>query len=297
MSSLQYLVKHTYAPLFFIGFIGSALTVVENNMFIGWLAVLLLAAIAISLLAERFVPFEELWNHSKGDAMRDVLHALINEVSNIISIAAIPALASVSLGFDVWPSEWPLWAQLIMTIMIADFGITFAHFISHRVDILWRLHAVHHSVERMYGFNGLMKHPLHQALELVAGTTPLLLMGMPFEIGALLGFAVAIQLMLQHSNVDIRVGPLINAWAVAPGHRHHHLASTIKGDVNFGLFTMFWDHLLGTFVKNRPQPRDGDLGVAGRPDFPIDYRAQLIEPFRKWKPNTNAPSAKSCFDN
>lgn len=292
MGILRFLVRYGYAPLFFIGFIGAAVWMVANGASKIWLAGLLLPAIALSFIAERIAPFEENWNHSKGDTTRDTLHAVINELTNAASIAAIPILAAVTHGFDVWPGEWPLWAQLVMTILIADFGITMAHYASHKIEALWRLHAVHHSVERMYGFNGLMKHPLHQAIELTAGTTPLLLMGMPLEIGALLGFAAAIQLLLQHSNTDMRVGPLIYLWAVAPGHRHHHLAHKVKGDVNFGLFTMLWDHLLGTFVKDRPQPRDGELGVAGRPDYPVGYSAQLVEPFRRWDRSKNTQLAE-----
>ena len=292
MGILRFLVRYGYAPLFFIGFIGAAVWMVANGASKIWLAGLLLPAIALSFIAERIAPFEENWNHSKGDTTRDTLHAVINELTNAASIAAIPILAAMTHGFDVWPGEWPLWAQLVMTILIADFGITMAHYASHKIEALWRLHAVHHSVERMYGFNGLMKHPLHQAIELTAGTTPLLLMGMPLEIGALLGFAAAIQLLLQHSNTDMRVGPLIYLWAVAPGHRHHHLAHKVKGDVNFGLFTMLWDHLLGTFVKDRPQPRDGELGVAGRPDYPVGYNAQLVEPFRRWDRSKNTQLAE-----
>lgn len=292
MGILRFLVRYGYAPLFFIGFIGAAVWMVANGASKIWLAGLLLPAIALSFIAERIAPFEENWKHSKGDTTRDTLHAVINELTNAASIAAIPILAAMTHGFDVWPGEWPLWAQLVMTILIADFGITMAHYASHKIEALWRLHAVHHSVERMYGFNGLMKHPLHQAIELTAGTTPLLLMGMPLEIGALLGFAAAIQLLLQHSNTDMRVGPLIYLWAVAPGHRHHHLAHKVKGDVNFGLFTMLWDHLLGTFVKDRPQPRDGELGVAGRPDYPVGYSAQLVEPFRRWDRSKNTQLAE-----
>ena len=132
----------------------------------------------------------------------------------------------------------------------------------------------------MYGFNGLMKHPLHQTIELIAGTMPLILIGMPYEIGVLLAFSVAIQLLLQHSNVDMRLGYALYIWAVAPGHRHHHIASSNSGDVNFGLFTMVWDHLLGTFVLNRPEPRDGEIGIHGRLDFPKDYKDQVMEPFK-----------------
>lgn len=122
--------------------------------------------------------------------------------------------------------------------------------------------------------------PLHQAIETLAGTTPLVLLGMPAEVGALLGFAVGLQLLLQHSNVEMRIGPLVYVWAVAPGHRHHHLASQTEGDVNFGLFTLLWDRLLGTVRVDGPAPREGQIGIADRPDYPAHYLAQLIEPFR-----------------
>ena len=93
-------------------------------------------------------------------------------------------------------------------MIIADFGITLCHYASHRFEWLWLFHAPHHSVIRMYGFNGLIKHPVHQTLETIAGTAPLLLLGMPVEVGMLLGFAITIQLLLQHSNADMRLGPL-----------------------------------------------------------------------------------------
>ncbi|MFI6713220.1 sterol desaturase family protein [Nonomuraea sp. NPDC050478] len=35
--------------------------------------------------------------------------------------------------------------------------------------------------------------------------------------------------------------------ALNEGHRFHHLKEAGVGDVNLGLFTLVWDHLLGTF--------------------------------------------------
>lgn len=69
---------------------------------------------------------------------------------------------------------------------------------------------------------------------------------------------------------------------MAPGHRHHHIASKAKGGANFGLFPMLWDHLLGTFVIGRAAPREGELGVVGRPYFPVPYWSQLVGPSRRW---------------
>lgn len=77
-----------------------------------------------------------------------------------------------------------------------DAGITLAHFASHRITVLWRCHAVHHSARRMYGFNGLMKHPIHQSIETLAGTLPLIVLGLPSDVALVLVFAVAIQLLL-----------------------------------------------------------------------------------------------------
>ena len=61
-----------------------------------------------------------------------------------------------------------------------------------------------------------MKHPLHQAVELIAGTTPLVLMGMGHDTAWLLAFAVSVQFLLQHSNVDMQIGPLAREGESGP---------------------------------------------------------------------------------
>lgn len=280
MPLFRHIIRHAFAPAFFLGFIGSAVLLVQGGLSKLMLMPLLVAAIAIAFAAERIAPYEPVWNQDRGDLGRDTMHAMVNEGSAALSVAAVPLLAGLSPGAGVWPEQWPLWAQLALAILVADVGITLAHYASHKWAPLWRLHAVHHSVTRMYGFNGLMKHPLHQAIETAAGTTPLLLIGLPMDVAALLGFSAAIQVMLQHINVDLRVGPLVHLWAVAPAHRHHHLASATDGDVNFGLFTTLTDRLLDTFVVDRPMPRDGEVGIANEPDFPSTYLRQLAHPFR-----------------
>lgn len=281
MSLLRFVVRVAYAPVFFVGFLWSALTLAEKGAPLWGLPILLGMAPALSFMAENVAPYERAWNHSHGDDGRDLIHAVVNETSIFLSVLAVPLVAGWIPNFSVWPADWPLWGQLAFAILVADLGITLAHYASHRFATLWRLHAVHHAVKRMYGFNGLLKHPLHQAIELTAGVAPLVLMGMPQTIAWLLAFAVAIQLILQHSNVDMRIGPLIYIWAVAPAHRHHHLASQTDGDVNFGLFTSLWDHLLGTFRSGANTPRAGEIGVFGRPDYPKGYLLQLMEPFRR----------------
>ncbi|MFF5204661.1 sterol desaturase family protein [Streptosporangium sp. NPDC000396] len=125
------------------------------------------------------------------------------------------------------------------------------------------------------------KHPLHQTLETSAGFAPLLLAGLPTDVATAAAVAAAVQLLLQHSNADYRIGALKYVLALNEGHRFHHLKWAGIGDVNFGLFTLIWDHLLGTFSYD-PARRftSDDLGMAAKPHYPTAYLAQLAEPFK-----------------
>lgn len=241
----------------------------------------IVVAILLVLRAERVLPYERRWNRDHGDARRDILHAGINTALNNAGIWLLPLFASLGVFSAYWPSDWPFWLQVAFAILVLDAGVTLAHYASHRLELLWRFHAVHHSVERMYGFNGLMKHQVHQSIETAAGMTPLLLLGIPSPVAAAVAFAVVIQLLLQHSNVDYRTGPFKYVLASAEVHRFHHRKGAGLGDVNFGLFTVLWDHLLGTYYYADERVRSGDLGIGDRPGYPRSYGAQLLEPFRQ----------------
>lgn len=275
------LLKLAYAPLMLLLGNSAALAWVGAGQPAAWLAALLLVAIALSFAAERLIPYEDGRALPLDEARRDVTHAFANETLSMAGVSIIPALSAVSPLTSCWPSHWPLVLQWLLAVLVADAGITLTHYASHHVPWLWRLHAVHHSAQRLYGLNGLMKHPLHQLIETTAGVAPLLLLGLPQQIGALLAFSVALQLLLQHANVDMRLGPLRHLLALAPMHRFHHQKWAGVGDVNFGLFTTLWDRLLGTAIDD-PNRRfmPDDFGIGTRPDYPQGYLAQLVEPFR-----------------
>lgn len=289
-----------YAPAMLLGFNGLAIALVAGRAPLWLLAPLLVAAIGASFLAERLAPYQPDWNHDHHDRGRDVSHALVNEASNSLALGLIPLLTLISPFKALWPANLPLALQLLLAILVADAGITLTHYASHKISWLWRFHAVHHSARRLYGLNGLMKHPVHQAVETSMGVAPLILVGLPLNVGALLAFAVAIQLLLQHSNVDMRIGPLRRVLALAPVHRFHHQSSARLGNVNFGLFTTIWDHLLGTAVfDDQRRFASRDLGIEERPDYPSGYVRQLVEPFHPQTAvqETRDPDAKRGFDN
>lgn len=242
---------------------------------------IVIIAIGVSFVAERMAPYEPAWNRDRGDRRRDMVHAVVNEGTVIGSLLLVPTLVDRLALRAIWPSEWPFAAQVVVAVVIADLGITIAHWASHRIGWLWNLHEVHHSVQRMYGLNGLMKHPAHQLIELTAGVTPLVLAGVPKTVATALAVCVAIELLLQHSNVDYATGGLDRLMAWNRPHRYHHIAAAVDGDVNFGLFTNIWDrHLLHTAVSGDRRFGPEDLGIHGRADYPSTWSSQMVEPFR-----------------
>ncbi|MEV6279598.1 sterol desaturase family protein [Nocardia sp. NPDC051832] len=279
---LQPVIRFGYAPLMLLGINGAGIALAASGANKLWLLALLVAAIALSFLAERVLPYEQDWNTAQGDVQRDTAHTFVNETLILASVGVIPVLAALIPGDGIWPATWPFVIQVLVAILVADMGITLTHYASHKIGVLWRFHAVHHSVKRFYGLNGLMKHPLHQTIEMAAGVAPLILLGLPVSVAAALSLAVAVQLLMQHSNADYRVGPLKYVLALNEGHRFHHLKFAGVGDVNFGLFTLIWDHLLRTHSYD-PARRftSDDLGMAAKPNYPVGYLDQLAEPFTR----------------
>lgn len=281
-TAVQVVARYVYVPFMLIGLNGAGIAVAAAGAPKYWLLAILAVAIATAFLVERIIPYDPQWNHDRADSTRDRIHVAVNETLILASVAAIPLLAAIVPAPQWWPHSWPFVVQVLAAILVADFGITVVHLASHKIGVLWRFHAVHHSITRFYGLNGLMKHPLHQTVEMAAGVAPLILIGLPVDVASVLALAVAIQLLLQHSNADYRIGPAKYVLALNEGHRFHHLKWAGIGDVNFGLFTLVWDHLMRTFSYDPSRRFDStQLGMAAKPDYPTGYLRQMVYPFTR----------------
>ena len=287
MKLLRSLATYAYAPFLLLFVNGYAIYMVKQDQPKLLLLALFLATLGGSFLIERLIPYNESWNSSHDDQARDAAHGVVNEGLNYVTLLVLPALTLVLGAEGLWPHQWPFALQVAVSLLVLDAGITLCHFASHKIEVLWRLHAVHHSVKRMYSFNGLMKHPLHQILETSAGSLPLVLLGLPLDVAIALVFCVSIQLLLQHSNADYRIGPFKYLLATNEVHRFHHQKWAGIGDVNFGLVTNIWDHLLGTFqLEEREMFTSDELGIGKEPDYPNSYLQQLARPFASKRDTT-----------
>jgi sterol desaturase/sphingolipid hydroxylase (fatty acid hydroxylase superfamily) len=299
MPALRAVVRYGYAPFMMLGLTGVAywivaeLVIAQNNPWAYlWLAPLLAMAYATAFAAERTAPFFDEWNDhdAHADTPTNFLHILVYEMQSINGVLLIPLIVWL-FPFDVgiWPTQWPLWLQLLMAFVISDFAFMMMHYLSHKYTPLWRLHAVHHGVGRLYGMNGVMRHPLHQVIDMIIGSAPLVIMGMPIPVAVLLGFLISVTLIVQHSNVDARLGPLQSHLSIGRIHHLHHVNWGTEGDCNFGLLLTCWDKMLGTFHEKPPREiTANDLGVDEIPNFPKSYVEQFLLPLH-YKPGAGEP--------
>jgi sterol desaturase/sphingolipid hydroxylase (fatty acid hydroxylase superfamily) len=298
MPALRAIVRYGYAPFMMLGLTAAAYFVVSELAVAGdnpwaylWLAPLLVLAYATAFGAEKIAPFFGEWNdhHEHGDTPTTVLHILVYEYQSIVGVVLIPVICWLFPFQGLWPTQWPLWAQVIVAFVISDFMFMIMHYISHRYAPLWRLHAVHHGVGRLYGMNGVMRHPLHQVIDMIIANAPLVIIGMPVPVAVMLGFMISITLIVQHSNVDARLGPLQKHLSIGRIHHLHHVNWGTEGDCNFGLLLTIWDRLLGTFHEKPPREITAkDLGVDEVPNFPKGYVEQFLFPLH-YKPGQGEP--------
>lgn len=114
MDRLRAVLRITYLRFQLVVMNGLALAALASGARPAALALLLGSAVATSFLVERLLPYNAEWNRSQGDAKRDVIHAVVNESLNLLSVGMIPILASLGVGLRVWPHDWPF--------LVADAG-------------------------------------------------------------------------------------------------------------------------------------------------------------------------------
>lgn len=246
-----------------------------------WPLIPLIALLGVSIvpLLERLQPYEVEWRHDHADTLTDGIHALVSLTLLFTAIEIVSALRTLLPQPLLWPDELPLWMDVLLGGAIIDFGMWVMHRLSHQQHWLWRLHAIHHSSQRLYWLNGERRHPLSALILSGPGILLTLLLGVPPLALGIWFSIVAVHLAFQHGNLDYRLGPARWLLGVAENHRWHHKREYEDAQVNFGEVWMIWDLLFGTFHREGKAVRAGDVGIHA--DMPDSYLAQLKWPLRK----------------
>jgi sterol desaturase/sphingolipid hydroxylase (fatty acid hydroxylase superfamily) len=254
---------------------------------------LLLGAIgffySVLALLERMQPHRADWSRPQGDVRTDALHLVVTGPTSAIVFGATlrglgvagGAWVASRIGAPVWPVGWPLPLQLVLAVLISELGHYWWHRLAHEHDLLWRLHATHHSARRLYWLNATRFHPIDLFALIVFQTTPLLLLGI--EHDALLSYALfsSVYGQIQHSNIDLRPNRLFEwIFSTPTVHRWHHSVDVGEANHNYAAILNAWDLLFGTYFRPEGRGFTGPVGIADMPAFPRGYVGQVLAPFR-----------------
>jgi len=232
---------------------------------------------------------------SLNDIGHGILLSLSRPLGNALALllwVGASELRAVSGLATLWPGGWPFALQFVLALAAISFSDYWVHRSFHTFDRLWWFHAVHHDTPQMHILKSGRIHMGEELINAVSKPLPLLLLGAPPEVMALLAMWRVFDGNLVHSNIDQR----FPSWAhyfvpTVQLHNLPHAKDRRHQDSNYSGSTAIWDVLFGTFSHPDRCPL-GELGIERSP-VPARFIDQLLFPFRsQWMstPEAAAPA-------
>jgi len=219
--------------------------------------VLLLAEVAYGYICRQ-------QKHKVLDTVSSVCSGITNIVKDSLGIGLVvvsypyllQALAVTSIR-----STWLVWFLAFIAI---DFAGYWNHRLSHKVNLFWNQHVIHHSSEE---FN--LACALRQPVSNLIGyfgllLLPAALLGIPNEVIAILAPLHLFAQFWYHTQHIGKMGWLEYVIVTPSQHRVHHAINPEYIDKNLGQVLCIWDRWFGTFQEELPgvPPRYGVLKPA-----------------------------------
>ena len=191
--------------------------------------------------------------------------------------------------------ELPLFAALVVSIIIMDLAIYLQHLAMHHVPLLWRLHQVHHTDVDLDVTSGVRFHPVELLASVCYKIALAALLGLPAVTVIVFEAIVNAMAMFNHANITIP-RPLeryLRFLLVTPDlHRIHHRPCPDETNRNFGSSLIVWDRLFGTYRDQASAPQSSmTLGLNTKPTPTTTPLSHLITmPFRNDRSYKNRSS-------
>lgn len=228
------------------------------------------------LLLERLLPYRGAWRDDDGQLGPDLGHTFLNKGLVQVAIVTLLSLGVLDGREPGALSGAPLAVQVVLGLVLSELGLYAAHRLAHEWPAVWRFHAVHHSVKRLWIVNTGRFHFVDSFLSVFASLPFLLLSGISMDAIVWVSAITAYIGILTHCNVAMRCGVLSRVFNTPTLHRWHHSTDPAIGNNNYGENLMLWDMLFGTYY-HRPGHEVTTIGIRER--MPAGFLAQLAVPF------------------
>ena len=181
----------------------------------------------------------------------DMISSLSSGMTNIIKDSLKFTFVIISYvwlvdNITIYKLE-PLWLAVIIAFIVQDFTGYWMHRLSHRVNLFWNRHIIHHSSEE-FNLSCALRQSISTTFEFSAILMiPAAFLGIPWNIFAVLG---PIHLFMQfwyHTRVIDKMGVLEYILVTPSHHRVHHAINPEYIDKNYSQIFIIWDKLFNTF--------------------------------------------------
>jgi sterol desaturase/sphingolipid hydroxylase (fatty acid hydroxylase superfamily) len=205
-----------------------------------WVLVVFAAAAALALLEARRSAYRD------GAEWRQ-------EVRISLALGAAAAILDAILPNGGFGAEARASVALGVLIFLADDLLYYvSHRLSHRVNLFWASHAVHHSPVRYDFFTGLRQPPTWVLTPAAVAPVILLSLGAPLVLVAISAGIRGVHHFIIHTERVRRFPRLIELVFNTPSHhRVHHGTESYCIDRNFGGVLIIWDRFFGTFADEK----------------------------------------------
>ena len=259
-----------------------------NTPYIGldWFILDLLGSSLIFIFIEKLFALRKDQPVFRPEWQTDFHHFLVNHMVVGFILLATNLMVHKLFGWAAndgirgWVANLNFWVSLFLIVLVADLVQYWTHRAYHEVPLLWRIHAVHHSVKSMDWLAGSRQHILELLITRTLVLAPIYVLGYSKEVIDAYIIIVGFQAVFNHANVSVRLGPLRYIIVTPNFHHWHHSQDQEALDKNYAAHFAFLDYLFGTAVKSdKLWPED--YGVLG--DYvPNGFFKQLKFPFT-WK--------------
>ncbi|MBI1342030.1 MAG: sterol desaturase family protein [Terrimonas sp.] len=219
---------------------------------------IIIGIIALFFTLEQFLggqfTFKKRGQHFFQNFLFMVVFVLLNILWATVLIVCIEWLNNHEIGL-FYSIELPVWAKLILGVVLFDFVTYWFHRMAHNVPLLWRFHRVHHSDTTMDSSTYFRGHPVEIFLWFsVSNIVAAGIFGLDLYSLGLYTLAVTPFLVIEHSNlrfpkwIDKTFGLIFTTPNI---HKVHHEQDQQYTDSNYSDIFIVWDRLFGTF-KHKP---------------------------------------------
>lgn len=239
-----------------------------------------------------FIPLESIFPHRSEQGIfryewrEDLFYFLVSSmmVQVLTWLSFIPANSILAItswsDFREWVSSLPFLVQVVAIMFLTDLVQYWVHRLFHKVPMLWRFHAVHHSAQSMDWMAGARMHFFEIIVLRATTLIPMIVLG--FSQGAVNTYILIVYIYATfvHSNLGWKLGFLEKILVTPRFHHWHHGVEKEAIDVNFAVHFPLFDWIFGTrHMPDQDRWPEG-YGIAGHP-VPKGYWRQFLHPFQR----------------